>query len=122
MENMKFLVCDDSALIRRQMKNYLTELGYTDIYEASNGVEAVSLYQEVHPDGVFLDIVMPEKDGIEAVKEIIAFDPNAKIIMISSVGTQTHLTTALTEGARDFIQKPTSLEDLDGIINRVIRG
>lgn len=122
MEDMKFLVCDDSALIRRQMKNFLAELGYTDIYEAANGVEAVSLYQEVKPDGVFLDIVMPEKDGIEAVKEIIAFDPDAKIIMISSVGTQTHLTTALTEGARDFIQKPTSLEDLDAIINRVIRG
>lgn len=122
MENLKLLVCDDSALSRRHMTNFLAELGYTDVYEASNGVEAVSLYKEVKPDCVFLDIVMPEKDGIEAVKDIIAYDPDARIIMVSSVGTQAHLTAALAEGARDFIQKPTSLADLDAIINRVIRG
>ncbi len=122
MENMKFLVCDDSVLSRRHMINFLTELGYTEIQEASNGSEAVSMYKEFEPDCVFLDIVMPEKDGIEAVKEIIAFDPKAKVIMVSSVGTQAHLTSALAAGACDFIQKPTSIEDLDGIINRVIRG
>jgi two-component system chemotaxis response regulator CheY len=122
MENIKLLVCDDSALSRRRMINFLADLGYTDVYEASNGIEAVSLYKEQNPDGVFLDIVMPGKDGIEVVKDIIAYDPSAKIIMVSSVGTQTNLKTALEEGACDFIQKPASLEDLDGIINRVIRG
>ena len=122
MENIKLLICDDSALERRRMVNFLADLGYTDVHEASNGVEAVSLYKEVNPDGVFLDIVMPKKDGIEVVKDIIAYDANAKIIMVSSVGTQTHLKAALEAGACDFIQKPSSLEDIDGIINRVIRG
>ena len=122
MENVKLLICDDSALERRRMVNFLADLGYTDVHEASNGVEAVSLYKEVNPDGVFLDIVMPKKDGIEVVKDIIAYDANAKIIMVSSVGTQTHLKAALEAGACDFIQKPSSLEDIDGIINRVIRG
>ena len=122
MENVKLLICDDSALERRRMKNFLSDLGYTDVYEASNGIDAVSLYKEVNPDGVFLDIVMPKKDGIEVVKDIIAYDAKAKIIMVSSVGTQAHLKAALEEGACDFIQKPPSLEDLDGIINRVIRG
>lgn len=122
MENIKFLVCDDSALSRRQMTNFLKELGYTDIYEASSGMQAVSLYKEHQPDGVFLDIVMPVKDGIEVVKDIIAYDPEAKIIMVSSVGTQANLKKALEEGACDFIQKPANLEDIDGIINRVIGG
>lgn len=122
MENIKFLVCDDSALSRRQITNYLKELGYTDIYEASSGMQAVSLYKEHNPDGVFLDIVMPGKDGIEVVRDIIAYNPEAKIIMVSSVGTQANLKKALEEGACDFIQKPANLEDIDGIINRVIRG
>ena len=122
MENIKLLICDDSALERRRMINFLTDLGYTDVHEASNGIEAVSLYKEVNPDGVFLDIVMPKKDGIEVVKDIIAYDSSAKIIMVSSVGTQAHLKAALEAGACDFIQKPPSSEDLDGIINRVIRG
>lgn len=122
MESIKLLVCDDSALSRRRITNFLADLGYTDVYEASSGIEAVALYKEHNPDGVLLDIVMPGKDGIEVVKDIIAYDPNAKIIMVSSVGTQTNLKAALEEGACDFIQKPASLEDLDGIINRVIRG
>ncbi len=122
MESIKLLICDDSALSRRRITNFLADLGYKDVYEASNGVEAVTLYKEHNPDGVFLDIVMPGKDGIEVVKDIMAYDPDAKIIMVSSVGTQTNLKAALEMGACDFIQKPASLEDLDGIIKRVIRG
>lgn len=122
MQDPKLLICDDSALARRCMVNNLIELGYTEVLEASNGNMAVELYKEKNPDAIFLDIVMPGKDGIEVVKEIIAYDPNAKIIMVSSVGTQTNLKAALVEGACDFIQKPASLEDLDGIIKRVIGG
>lgn len=122
MDTIKLLVCDDSALTRRRMVNYLTSLGYTDVIEATNGIEAVERYKEHRPDGVFLDIIMPEKDGIEVVKELIEFDPNAKIIMASSVGTQGNLKTALSLGACDFIQKPVTEEALESVIERIIRG
>ncbi len=122
MKNLKLLICDDSALSRRCMANCLLELGYSDIYEASDGNSAISLYKEKNPDAIFLDIVMPGKDGIEVVKEIIEYNPNAKIIMVSSVGTQSYLKSALAAGAYDFIQKPVVIEELSGIIKRVIGG
>jgi two-component system chemotaxis response regulator CheY len=106
MENVKILICDDSILARKQLKDIIVEHGYQDFLEASNGQEAIDLYKEQKPALVFVDIVMPVKDGVQAIHEIREFDPEANIIVVSSVGTQTQLKNAIMEGARDFVQKP----------------
>ena len=106
MENVKILICDDSILARKQLKDIIVEHGYQDFLEASNGQEAIDLYKEHKPELVFVDIVMPVKDGVQAIHEIREFDPEANIIVVSSVGTLTQLRNAIMEGARDFVQKP----------------
>ena len=117
MENVKILICDDSILARKQLKDTITKSGYENFLEASNGQEAIDLYKEHKPDLVFVDIVMPIKDGVEAIHEIREFDPSAHVIVVSSVGTQTQLKNAIMEGARGFIQKPFT----DSAIREVIQ-
>lgn len=106
LEELNILICDDSILFRKQMRDYLFSLGCKTLYEVSNGQDAIDLYQSKKPHIVFLDIVMPEKTGIEAVAEITNFDPDAYIIMFTSVGTQKHLKDAIKFGACEFLQKP----------------
>ncbi|MGN0313112.1 MAG: response regulator [Lachnospiraceae bacterium] len=105
-KDCKFLICDDSILARKQLKDVLIAAGCTRFAEAKDGQMAIDLYKEEHPDIVFLDIVMPVVDGIEAVRQIVSFDSSACIIMVSSVGTQSQIKAAIEEGAKDFIQKP----------------
>ncbi|MBP5266843.1 MAG: response regulator [Lachnospiraceae bacterium] len=122
-EKITILVGDDSILARKQLKDIL--IGIQDnleFVEASNGQEAVDRFKEVHPDIVFLDIVMPVKDGIAATGEIVASDSKAKIIIVSSVGTQTQLKAAIEAGAKDFIQKPIRAEQVIAIFNTYIGG
>lgn len=115
--NIKMLVCDDSILARKSMTAMLNSFGYENVLEVSNGEDAVNKYKAEKPDIVFLDIVMPVKDGITATKEIIEFDPDARIVVISSVGTQTHLREVIKAGAKDFIQKPVDQDLLKQIID-----
>lgn len=122
IDDMKVLICDDSILSRKKFKDCIVSLGCKDTYEAADGEEVVSIYKEVKPDLVFMDIVMPKKDGIDAVKEIIAFDPNAKIVMASSVGTQSFLKDAIKAGATDFLQKPIDGEQVKRLIENFIQG
>ena len=117
MENTKILICYDSVLARKQLKDVLKRYGCSNFLEASNGQEAIDMYKEHRPDLVFLDIVMPVKDGVAAIKEIIAFDSKADIIIVSSVGTQVQLKNAITEGARDFVQKPLQASQIQEIIS-----
>lgn len=114
--NIRILVCDDSILARKSMTAMLNSFGYENVTEVSNGEDAVNKYKEEKPDIVFLDIVMPVKDGITATKEIIEFNPEARIIVISSVGTQTHLREVIKAGARDFIQKPVDADLLKQVL------
>lgn len=120
LENAKVLVSDDSILARKQLKDLLFSLGCTNVVEANNGQVAIDTYMSEKPNIVFLDIVMPVKDGIKVTKEIIEFDSNAKIVIVSSVGTQQHLREALEAGAREFIQKPLNLDNLKKIIETLI--
>lgn len=122
INELKVLVCDDSILARKQLKNFLTSIGCTNIFEAANGSSAVETYKSQKPDLVFLDIVMPEKNGIEATREIIEFDKDAYIVMASSVGTQGNLKEALKLGAKDFIQKPLDTEQIQKVIHTVLEG
>ena len=117
LNTLKILVCDDSILIRKKLKDYMESFGCKHVFEAINGQEAIDLYKEHGPDLVFMDIVMPVKGGIEAVTEIIEFDKNAKVVMASSSGTKTHLKKALEAGAYEFIQKPFEETQIRNILS-----
>ena len=102
----KVLITDDAVFMRAVLKNILTEAGYEVVGEASNGAEAFEKYKELNPDLVTMDIVMPEVDGIQGVKKIMDFDPDAKVIMVSSMGQEAMVKSALVAGAKEFIVKP----------------
>ena len=117
--NAKILVCDDSILARKNLSTMLSGFGYTDISEVSNGEDAVNFCKENKPDLIFLDIVMPVKDGVTATAEIMEANSASKIIIVSSVGTQTHIKEAIKAGAKDFIQKPLDEELLRQVLENV---
>lgn len=118
LNGKKILIGDDSILARKQLADVVRAYGEgVEIIEAKNGEEAIAKYKEAHPDLSFLDIVMPVKDGIEAVKGIISDDANADIIIVSSVGTQSQLKAAIEAGAKDFIQKPIDEEQVSHILD-----
>ena len=100
------LIVDDAAFMRMMIKDILSKNGYTVAGEAENGVKAIEKYNEVKPDLVLMDITMPEKDGIQALKDIKAMDPSAQIIMCSAMGQQAMVIESIQSGARDFIVKP----------------
>ena len=104
--SVRVLIADDAIFMRTMLKDILKKEGYEIVGEARTGVEAVEKYQELHPDLVTMDIVMPDKDGIEAVRDIIAFDPQAKILMCSAMGQQSLVIEAIQAGAGDFVVKP----------------
>lgn len=122
LETIKILICDDSILARKKLKDFLISVGCTQILDAADGQMAVDTYKAQKPDIVFLDIVMPVKDGITAVKEIIDFNPAAYIIMTSSVGTQENLKEALKAGAKDFIQKPLDNNQIQHVLETKVKG
>lgn len=117
---MKILITDDSVFMRKLLIKSLNKLGYDEIIEASNGREAVEKYREENPDLVMLDIVMKEEYGTEALKEIIGINPNAKIIMVSSVGQEKVINDAIDSGAKAFVTKPFKSEILEEKIKEVI--
>lgn len=121
-ENSKILIGDDSILARKQLKDILSNSGCCHFIEAANGQEAIDKYKTEKPDLVFLDIVMPIKDGIAAVTEICEFDKDADIIIVSSVGTQSQLKQAIEAGARDFVQKPLNTDQIQRIIDAHLEG
>ncbi|GAF12891.1 chemotaxis regulator [Bacillus sp. JCM 19046] len=114
------LVVDDAAFMRMMIKDILTKNGYTVVGEANDGNEALDRYKELSPDLVTMDITMPEKDGITALKEIKQFDPNAKIIMCSAMGQQAMVIDAIQAGAKDFIVKPFQADRVIDAISKAI--
>ncbi len=115
----KVLVVDDAAFMRVTLRNVLTPAGYT-VEEASNGAEAVAKYSEVNPDVVTMDITMPEKDGIQATREIMKLDPNARVVMVSALGQEKMVKEAILSGAKDFIVKPFQPDRILSALDRVL--
>lgn len=113
---LKVLICDDSMLIRKKLKEVLKSCGCNDILEAASGQAAIDIYKKNNPDLVFMDIIMPFKNGIEAVREIIEFDKEAKVVMASSAGTKEHVKEAIKVGAFEFVQKPWEKEQINKIL------
>ena len=122
LDDAKILICDDSILARKQLKDAILSFGKPTFIETSNGQGAIDCYKREQPDLVFLDIVMPVKDGNAAICEIREFDPQAEIIIVSSVGTQEQLKAAIKAGAKDFVQKPLSTKQIGAIITSRFEG
>jgi two-component system, chemotaxis family, chemotaxis protein CheY len=102
----RVLVTDDAAFMRMMLKNHLAAGGHEVVGEAANGAEAVEQYALLKPDVCTMDITMPEKDGLAALKEIMASDPAARVVMCSALGQEAKVVEAIRSGAKDFVVKP----------------
>ena len=102
----KIMLVDDAAFMRMMIKDTLTKNGYTNIIEAADGEIACNTYAAEKPDLVIMDITMPNKTGIEALRDIKAADPSAKVVMCSAMGQESMVVEAIKLGALDFIVKP----------------
>ena len=102
----RILICDDAIFMRTMIADILTGAGYEVAGEAESGLQAVERYKALKPDLVTMDIVMPDMGGIDAVKAIIAIDPDARILMCSAMGQQQLVVEAIQSGAKDFVVKP----------------
>jgi two-component system chemotaxis response regulator CheY len=102
----RVLVVDDAAFMRKMVTDALTKGGHDVVGEAGNGSEAVERWQELRPDLTTLDITMPEKDGLSALKEIIALDPGARVVMCSALGQESKVLESIKLGAKVFVVKP----------------
>lgn len=117
----RILVVDDAAFMRMMIKDILTKNGYQVVGEAADGIQAVEMYKETHPDLVTMDITMPEMDGITALKEIKKIDPNVKVIMCSAMGQQAMVIDAIQAGAKDFIVKPFQADRVLEAISKTLK-
>jgi two-component system chemotaxis response regulator CheY len=102
----RVLVVDDAAFMRKVVSDALVSGGHEVIGEAGTGTEAVKRFQELSPELTTLDITMPDKDGISALKEIIALDPGARVLMCSALGQESKVIESIQLGAKDFVVKP----------------
>lgn len=116
----RVLIVDDAAFMREMLRDILSEAGYEVVAEAADGDQAVASFRECSPDLVTLDIVMPRKSGLEALKEIRALDPGACVVMCSALGQEALVMEALEGGARDFIVKPFKPDQALAVIEKVL--
>lgn len=108
----KVLVVDDAAFMRLSLKTILERNGYEVIGEAVNGSDAIEKYKILRPEIVTMDITMPDMDGIQALAEVMKFDPKANVVMLSAMGQETRIREAITIGAKGFVVKPFKEESL----------
>ncbi|MRX70701.1 response regulator [Bacillus lacus] len=116
----RILIVDDAKFMRMTLTNILTAAGYEVVGEAENGNEAVHLFNTLLPDLVTMDITMPEKNGLEALREIKKVHSTAKIIMCSALGQQKVVVEAIEAGAKDFIMKPFEEDRVIEAVQRVL--
>jgi two-component system chemotaxis response regulator CheY len=116
----RVLVCDDAIFMRTMISDILTGAGYEVVGEAETGVQAIERYRSLRPDLVTMDIVMPDMGGIDAVREIVKEDPNAKILMCSAMGQQALVVEAIQAGAKDFVVKPFQPSRVLEAVQRVL--
>ncbi|MDD6428850.1 MAG: response regulator [Lachnospiraceae bacterium] len=120
-KNAKILIGDDSILARKQLKDVISEYVEEPVFiEAANGKEVMEKYDSERPDLTFLDIVMPERDGILATIELTKKYSDAKIVIVSSVGTKNQLRAAIEAGALDFVQKPARGDLMKQILEKYL--
>ena len=118
----RILVVDDASFMRSVLKDIIKSNGLaSEIFEAGDGIEGVKAYQKIKPDLVTMDVNMPRADGIQALRAILKINPQAKVIMITSVEEKHIVQDAIKLGARDYVVKPFDRSNVPLIINKVIR-
>jgi len=121
-EKKRVLIVDDAQFTRNMLKNIISKIDEIEVIgEASNGVEAISLYKKLNPDLVTMDLVMPEKGGIEATEEILKINSKALIVVVSALGQEALVLEAAKKGAKDFIQKPFKTEQIIEVMDRILK-
>lgn len=116
----RVLIVDDAAFMRMTIRQMLENRGFQVVGEAVNGLEGVAKYKELKPDIVTMDITMPEMSGLEALKEIRKFDPNAKVIMVTAMGQEALVREAVLAGAKSFIVKPFKEDHVVNTLKKVL--
>jgi CheY-like chemotaxis protein len=114
------LLCDDSRALRMLAAGQLDEAGFQVAGEAGNGLEAVAQYQALRPDLVLLDLVMPECDGRQALARILELDPQARVVILSSLGAKSDIEECLRLGARSYLQKPIDPEAMERVLHQTL--
>ncbi|HUJ94778.1 MAG TPA: response regulator [Terriglobales bacterium] len=117
---VRYLVVDDSVFARKNLARIIESFGGQLAGEAGDGATAITEYERSQPDIVLMDITMPQMEGIEAAEKIVRQHPEARIVMVSSVGYQENIVAALQRGARHFVQKPVKPEVLYEVIKYVL--
>jgi two-component system chemotaxis response regulator CheY len=117
---VRYLVVDDSVFARKNLIKMIEIFGGEVAGEAGDGLTAIAEYNRIKPDIVLMDITMPQMEGIEAVERIVRQHPQARIVMVSSVGYQENILAALQKGAKHFVQKPVKPEVLYEILRYVL--
>jgi two-component system chemotaxis response regulator CheY len=120
MQPLRYLVVDDSIFARKNLTKMIESFGGRLAGEAGDGCTAITEYSRTLPDIVLMDIIMPNMEGIEAAERIVRLHPQAKVVMVSSVGYQENIIAALQKGARHFVQKPVKPEVLYEIVKYVM--
>lgn len=118
---LRVMVVDDALFMRNMLKDIFVRAGYEIVAEGENGEVALQLYLDTRPDLVTMDIVMPKKSGIEALQDIVAADPQARVVMVSALGQDSLVLEAVESGASDFIVKPFREDKVLETIRRVIK-
>lgn len=114
------LIVDDEQHLRLYLKLVLRQIGFERFFEASNGQEAVDSYKKIRPDLVLMDVNMPVKEGMDALKEIIQHDRDAVVVMASSVASRSAVEASVELGASYYIRKDTPKEEIAEILNQLI--
>lgn len=120
-ETIKVMIVDDSSIIRKLIQNYLNEFNIEIVGEASDGKTAVKLFQELKPDVVTMDIVMPEMDGISVIEEIRKIDDSVKIMVVTALSDKITGIEAIKKGAKSYVVKPFSPEKLQNAFSKLIK-
>lgn len=116
------MIVDDELFFREMLRELLVNAGFKVVAEALDGNDAIDKYRIHRPDITIMDIFMPEKNGIDAIKEIIAFDANAKILIYTGLGFDEDVEVALQAGAKEVVLKTFFPEEVTDVINRVLAG
>ena len=116
----RILVADDASFMRQMIREIVEAQGHEVVGEASDGDEVVEEFKRLHPDVVTMDIVMPRRSGIDAVKSLVEIDPGARGVVCSARGPASLLKEALQAGAKDFIVKPCKPDAVSATLAKVV--
>jgi two-component system chemotaxis response regulator CheY len=117
----RVLIADDAVFMREMLRDILTDAGYEIVAEAADGDEAVAQFRQNSPDLVTLDIVMPRKSGLDALRDILDGAPGACVVMCSALGQEALVMEALERGARDFVVKPFKPDQVRTVVGRALQ-